>query len=701
MATSSDVIKSFTIKVNTDNGKIKIDGLTKSYVKADKAIDQMTNGLKQNTAAATTNAKAHKQVDAAVGGASAVSLEFGRVISDAPYGIRGVANNITQMASQFTQLTTKMDKTTGEAVGFKRALKTIGGTLLGPTGILIAITAVVAAVDYFAGGMSSAKESVEDMNDTLKDQIQIVNLLENEFLASNVALEDRLAIMKGLSRVDSKMAKQLAAANGDKVEEARLIKKYREQKELELKLREKEFAIKQASDKYEESKERQRKFRDGEMGTFQFGPNFQKTTENMEKELLEQEKLVDEYVELLKGFEKDEETSGRSRLRVAKVFKEKYLDLQKIILDNTSEMKKVGQENKIELLKIEQETADEELMIKYDTYREKEKMRLDNFLLSIKGTKGEAKAAADARSKFKFEMIEAENDLGEAKLAVRLNWAKKIAFNEAEIARESYNMMTDDIFDIISRFDSAGDDALFDYNEARIKKANEMREKALNANVDAAVDGGDEIKIMEASKALADFQFQAQEDELNRDQKHYNDKKKIVQEYIGFAKNIGSALGKLAGDNEAMQKAALLINKGAATADVVVNAQKQLMAARTAHLARVAAAAGNPIAERASSLKLLADKTKTVVGAGASIANIWATSVNKKNNVGGGSGGEGGGRTFDFNLVGSTGTNQAAQTTAGLLGQPVQAYVVSSDITSQQQLDNNIQGQASFGEDDD
>ena len=58
MATSKDVIKSFTIKVNTENGKVKIDGLTKSYVAADVALDKMTAGLQQNTAALNQQATA-------------------------------------------------------------------------------------------------------------------------------------------------------------------------------------------------------------------------------------------------------------------------------------------------------------------------------------------------------------------------------------------------------------------------------------------------------------------------------------------------------------------------------------------------------------------------------------------------------------------------------------------------------------------
>ena len=51
-----------------------------------------------------------------------------RVVSDAPYGIRGMANNITQLVSQLGTASTK-------AGGFGKALRLIGSQLLGPLGV--------------------------------------------------------------------------------------------------------------------------------------------------------------------------------------------------------------------------------------------------------------------------------------------------------------------------------------------------------------------------------------------------------------------------------------------------------------------------------------------------------------------------------------------------------------------------------------
>ena len=62
---------------------------------------------------------------------------------------------------------------------------------------------------------------------------------------------------------------------------------------------------------------------------------------------------------------------------------------------------------------------------------------------------------------------------------------------------------------------------------------------------------------------------------------------------------------------------------------------------------------------------------------------------------GGGSGGND--RSFNFNLAGASRENQLANTLQGRFDQPLQAYVVSRDITNQQQLDEEITSSASFG----
>ena len=74
-----------------------------------------------------------------------------------------------------------------------------------------------------------------------------------------------------------------------------------------------------------------------------------------------------------------------------------------------------------------------------------------------------------------------------------------------------------------------------------------------------------------------------------------------------------------------------------------------------------------------------------------------AASTPIRTSGGAGGGGGVGNRTFDFNLVGSSQGNQVAEAVQGQFDKPIKAYVVSKDITNQQQLDANTKSSAKFG----
>jgi hypothetical protein len=229
------------------------------------------------------------------------------------------------------------------------------------------------------------------------------------------------------------------------------------------------------------------------------------------------------------------------------------------------------------------------------------------------------------------------------------------------------------------------------------------------------------------------FQMSQAEQEIELERNKIDAKKNINQEYVSWVQGLSGIFKSIAGDNKALATAALVLQKGAAIADVVIKtnaANASIMAAGTEEAGDTAAAgtastvkggialaAGNPkgAAMIAAGTKAIGAATgigasakariaKNKISAGISIASILATSLSSKGSISGGGGGAagggGGGRTFDFNLVGSTGQDQLAQAVGGQFSQgPVQAYVVSSQMTSQQQLDNIIESDATFGGD--
>ena len=76
----------------------------------------------------------------------------------------------------------------------------------------------------------------------------------------------------------------------------------------------------------------------------------------------------------------------------------------------------------------------------------------------------------------------------------------------------------------------------------------------------------------------------------------------------------------------------------------------------------------------------------------------------KTPNVGGGGGASGGGRAAimpsappDFNVVGAAPENQLAMAIGDQQQKPIQAFVVGSEVTTQQALDRNVVETASLG----
>ena len=731
MATSSDVIKSFTIKVNTDNGKIKIDGLTKSYVKADKALGMMSKGLTENTIALKANASAHKQVDAAAGGATAVSLEFGRVVSDAPYGIRGVANNLTQMASQFTQLTAKIDPATGKAVGFSRAIKTIGGTFLGPAGILLAFTAGIALLDTFAGNMKFFSEGpppFKTFEKSAGDAAQDLKILMNQVERGNITTEDLALSVKGANKeykdlnlsldengqmtrksVDAVYEKIDALERIAVVEAMANLRAEEETKILEAKIEAERDLLEEGFADLQDFEDRKDEFvriQDGRYkgqidssklrikATLQDAVN---TFAEVEKEgQIVLDKLADyagdkgDVNKLLRG---NDSGGSRPRGRAMKIFKEQILDLDKFILQQNQKRQEAGVRNEIELLRIAEEGQIKEIELRKKAFQDKQAIRLKDYIASVQTLDNAQELIDKANKTYNKSVTDSEIETGEAKQAIRLNYAKQTALKEEEILLELSKREGNTFLKMVRSQISQIDPMAIPLMMPALASARQQQMDALKAQLSAAEEGGSDLEVQAAQQNINEFNEEMRQEDIDLEAAYYQRKKDIQMEYVGFAKGIGTLMSKIAGDNEALKKASLIVEKGAATADVVISAQKSI-AQRTA----VNSAMLGP-AQAADAPFMAKDIARTKISSGIAIANIWAAGMGSKSNPSSGGSGGGGGRTFDFNLVGSTGQNQLAQETAGQLNQPVQAYVVSSNITNSQALDSQIQSDATFGED--
>lgn len=199
------------------------------------------------------------------------------------------------------------------------------------------------------------------------------------------------------------------------------------------------------------------------------------------------------------------------------------------------------------------------------------------------------------------------------------------------------------------------------------------------------------------------------------------EKKALDDEYYNnlmvTSSNLQGFLSQLQDENliksKDLRNVLLVAEKGLAIANVVIDTLRanQVLKGRaieqkTAGDAALATAVftSDPRAYAAAGLHYKAAATSTAgivlnnVSAGAAIAGILATTLTSWNrsSSGGGSGTGAAGGAPQFNIVGNSGTNQLAATIAARQNQPVNAFVVGSDVSTQQALDRNRVTNATF-----
>ena len=141
----------------------QLASIRKQRIQVNKGVEKSVKDL----------TKAQVQKKNAVGASTSATLELGRVLSDMPYGIRGVANNLQQLASNLFFMSKATDTATGKAVGFRGAISKLIGGLIGPAGILIAFQGIIAAFDFFSQGAKKAEEAVRDYLSSVSDLLDV------------------------------------------------------------------------------------------------------------------------------------------------------------------------------------------------------------------------------------------------------------------------------------------------------------------------------------------------------------------------------------------------------------------------------------------------------------------------------------------------------------------------------------------------
>jgi len=240
---------SFIFEIN-DAGKVKVDGITKSFVSLDKAVSATTKKLKESS---DEMGKLGNGIDPLVsnaGLAGATLTELGRTISDLPFGIRGVANNLSQLSSLFVTLVAKSDDGGKSLGGVRSALNLLLNQLKGPLGLILAFQSVIALFDAIANDkIPFFKDKVDDAAESTRDFALSVKSVREELRALELleSLEEEVLgrdVGKLIAQLDAALGKQEGTLEniGERFkeiqelrrEEARLVGEEQLPKSLEL-----------------------------------------------------------------------------------------------------------------------------------------------------------------------------------------------------------------------------------------------------------------------------------------------------------------------------------------------------------------------------------------------------------------------------------------------------------------------------------
>lgn len=135
-------------------------GIEANVQGAVKGVDAVTASLNKVQPAAAKAGAGLQVVGRGAANATPALINFGRVIQDAPFGLIGVANNIDPLISSFTALKASTGSTGA-------AFKALLGSLAGPAGIGIAVSAVTSALIAFGPALFGASKEAKKLDEAI------------------------------------------------------------------------------------------------------------------------------------------------------------------------------------------------------------------------------------------------------------------------------------------------------------------------------------------------------------------------------------------------------------------------------------------------------------------------------------------------------------------------------------------------------
>ena len=738
---ADNIIKTFTIRVDTSNGKFEVDGLTKGFVKQETALKSLNKEVQKQ------NKELGKLVDKS-GLAGAAVVEIGRTISDANYGFTAVANNISQLSTLLVTLIA----TTG---GAKNAWEALMKAFRGPLGIIVLFQIVIAVLEKLSMKNKEAEKTVESLDSKIRSQTRSIELLIDRIEKLNNSNEERKALLISLSSINEDLNNILNDRNVTEEQAIKNAKSYLQ----ELKKRNEVEAVKKALQQdiaknddilIEKEKERTEAIRVRNIlqgiDTYNYNRQNEKV-KAIEKEIadIRKQRLVieNDFIEAIK------ELNSLESQRIANAPKsvalyEEQISLLKKLRDSTATTSEMYNAYtaaiKLNEDAIKKITGEEEKTVKKRIRLFKEELINLTSLeekYRLKGIQSDTlfeedrialrKRAAIRELEIKVQSFKEEQKLRYDQFVLQLNLDKQLELAKAKSLKERQN--------IERRYNNANTDAKQKYNNSiitaddRFKQAllvvnqsfalqtesffTTQRKKDFEGYVEQLAISNDMAKLFQITMATNELDRIAAEDELRKQQfdrekfrleekikldksrglSTLEDEEKLTNVKIKFkqdedksfeksekaklaiANKVGQAIIGIAGEGSA-------IGKAVAVAMAIMNTKEAITAA---------------LGAKPYGPWNIAQAVATGLFGMQQVREIMATKLPVGDTGGGGGATSVSVAAPDFNVVGQGAGSQLAGVVGARFGEPIKAYVLSSDVTSAQEMDRKIDSTATIG----
>jgi len=631
---------------NLDQVQKKLKGVGVDLAKTGKQFQDFSKGAKDGASAA--------------GIAGAAAAELGRTISDIPFGLTAITNNVSQLGSMFSLLVVK----TGTV---KKALQELLAVFKGPAGYLILFQIAVAAVELFAQKQNKAKRETEDFSNALILQKNILDSIRTSFMDGNKDIDERIRLLQTLALTDKNLQnilKDSTLTDEEKIKKGEeYIDNIKAVEQAEKDLMEARKAIEEDGRSLDELRaEREEKeaerlalrtiaqtsvdaatrlgaeieiaLRDSQIAKLD---GLIQKYEFVDQQLIASAKLRETY-----SVEKPEEEEKKAIEGTIQAVKDKIAELEEqrdTTALTTQEIRKYNDEiTKLEQLLKRLESGG--IIEKVTNSLGEQGAVLGKALVEGPQLTEAQKMASDALKKVGKAAVDGFQEFAESTATAREGGDDDWLLKTIGLTPEQFKDKADKI--------QAGLNAAFDLIDAQFQ-----RELAL-----------------EESKTIA-LNDQLRE-RLRNEQLTAEQRDKINQE---IAKNEAA----LVEQKNKIEKKRFQLNKAQGIANAVINTAVAVteVAPNLPLMAFIGALGAAQVATIAS---------QAFVPTPSPTPNLTAQTP----------GGGAGGAEPQFNVIGATGQNQLAAAIAATQQQPVKAYVVSNDVTTAQSLDRNIVAEASL-----